>query len=74
MSGHEHEHEHDSHDDKSYNKKCYCDKCKRTYDEWCRDNKAKCKMLLREILPDYDERCRKNEAELEIKSQRNVHL
>jgi len=30
---------HDSYDENGYKKRCYCEKCKRIYDEWCRNNK-----------------------------------
>lgn len=30
---------HDEYDDKSYKKRCHCQKCVRTYDEWCRKKK-----------------------------------
>lgn len=30
---------HDSYDENGYKKRCYCEKCKRKYDEWCRRQK-----------------------------------
>jgi hypothetical protein len=30
---------HDSCDESGYKKRCYCEKCKRKYDEWCHKNK-----------------------------------
>lgn len=41
----EHKHEsgsessHDSYDDHSYKKRCYCERCKGTYNEWCKRHK-----------------------------------
>jgi hypothetical protein len=34
-------HCHDSHDDNSYKKRCYCEKCKKKYSEWCHEHKSK---------------------------------
>lgn len=30
---------HDSYDDKGYQKRCYCEKCVRTYEDWCKKHK-----------------------------------
>lgn len=30
---------HDEHDEHGYKKRCHCQRCKRTYDEWCRKHK-----------------------------------
>lgn len=35
----DHSAKHDSHDENGYKKRCYCEKCKRTYDEWCKSHK-----------------------------------
>lgn len=31
--------QHDTYDETGYKKRCYCEKCKRTYDEWCKEKK-----------------------------------
>lgn len=29
---------HDSYDENGYKKRCYCEKCKKSYDDWCEKN------------------------------------
>lgn len=39
---HHEEHDHDHHDEiteDGYKKRCYCQKCTKKYDEWCREHK-----------------------------------
>lgn len=42
---HEEHDKHDEHDENGYKKRCRCLKCKRTYDEWCKDKKDKGKTI-----------------------------
>lgn len=35
------EHGHDSYDDSRYQKRCYCEKCKKKYDDWKKEHEEK---------------------------------
>lgn len=38
---------HDEHDENGYKKRCRCQKCKKTYDEWCKDKADQGKTVCR---------------------------